>query len=183
MRHPLSIAASALALLLTGIALGAAARGPAVEAFTPQGFIVEHEVFVDASPADAFDAFTGDVLPWWDHHFSKEPKTLEIQPRPGGFFLEVFDDEGNGAVHAHVIGVHRGREIQFVGPLGFASQNVNLRMTHRVRFDEKNGRTRVRIDVHGVGEAGPAIEEMVQGVWKHFLSDRFAPYVNGTLDD
>lgn len=178
---------SALALVLTGFTLGASVSSPTVThaagAFTPRGFVVEHEVHVDVSPAEAWDAFTGDILPWWDHHFSKAPKVLEIQPRPGGSFLEIFDDEGNGAVHATVIHSNAPKEIQFVGPLGFASQNVNLRMTHRVRFEEKDGGTLVRVDVHGVGEAEEGTEAVIQAVWKHFLTDRFAAYVEGRLGD
>ena len=75
------------------------------------------------------------------------------------------------------------KELHFTGPLGFGSQNVNLSMSHRLRFDAVDGGTRVRVDVHGVGEAPDGIEGVIGAVWKHFLTDRFKPYVEGTLGD
>lgn len=166
-----------------GFAAGVVAPRPAPEAFTPAGFVVEHEVLVDATPEVAFDKFTGDVLPWWDHHYSEAPKSLEIQPVPGGHFIEWFDDEGNGAIHADVTAVTKGSEIHFTGRLGFALANVNLQMTHRVKFEAEGDGTRVSVDVHGVGEAPDGTEQIVQRVWQHFLSSRFKPYVEGTLGD
>ena len=32
-----------------------------------------------------------------------------IEPRPGGGFIEIFDDEGNGVLHATVIYADRGK--------------------------------------------------------------------------
>ena len=136
-----TVLAVAIALFVTGFAIGSVTSRRTAEAFTPKGFVVEHEVVVAVDPAEAWDAFTGDILPWWDHHFSESPKVLEIQPRPGGHFLELFDEEGNGAIHATVTQANAPKELHFTGPLGFGSQNVNLSMSHRLRFDAVDGQT------------------------------------------
>jgi len=66
----------------------------------------------------AFAAFTGDISPWWDHHFSPKPARLVIEPRPGGHFLEIFDQEGNGVVHGDVTWSERGKKLVIRGWLG-----------------------------------------------------------------
>lgn len=170
------------ALLVTsGLALGAAAGRALPKTYEPTGCVIEHSVHVDAAPEAAWDAFTGDILPWWDHHMSKEPKALELQARPGGHFLETFDDEGNGAVHATVTYVDAPRELHFTGRLGFATTNTHLAMTHRVRFEPEGEGTRVTIDVHALGETAAESEPVLQAVWQHFLEARYEAYVEGRL--
>lgn len=148
----------------------------------PGGFAFELSTVVPADPVDAFDAFTGDVSPWWDHHHSETPHALRIEPRPGGHFLELFDDEGNGAVHATVNFAKRGEELQFLGPLGFAGGGTNLQMAHRIRFVAEGDGTRVTVSVRGIGEVQEGWPQVVENVWNHFLVDRYARFVSGTLD-
>jgi len=61
------------------------------------------------SPEIIFDAITGDISPWWDHTYSEKPVKLFIEPRPGGHFLEVFNEQGDGVIHATVTGAQRGK--------------------------------------------------------------------------
>lgn len=140
------------------------------------GFTVVHEVVVPATPEEAFDAFTGDITPWWDHSFSGQPKKMVIEPRPGGGFYEIFDDQGNGALHATVIFAQRGRRLRFDGPLGFSG--FPLQMVHTVEFDPtEEGTTRVHLTVRVVGELKEGWSESIDRVWHHFLVERFKPYV------
>ena len=48
-----------------------------------------------APPEGVFDAATGGISGWWDHHFSQHPKKLYIEAK-GGEFYEIFDDAGHG---------------------------------------------------------------------------------------
>jgi hypothetical protein len=150
---------------------------------TPAGFVVELSTVVDATPEEAWEAFTGDVSGWWDHSFSGAPHRLYIEPRPGGGFYEIFDESGDGALHATVTMAKRAQELQFRGALGFAAQGINLQMAHRVLFEAADGGTRVSVTVRGVGEVPEGSPPIVQRVWHHFLVERFQPYVEGTLGE
>ncbi len=94
-----------LALFALPFSVGRAEVAP----LTPSGFTVTHEVVLPGTPEVIYDAFTGDVKPWWDHSWTENPKALYIESKPGGGFYEIFDDSGNGALHATVITAWRGQ--------------------------------------------------------------------------
>ncbi|MEE8467391.1 MAG: SRPBCC domain-containing protein [Planctomycetota bacterium] len=165
--------------LLVGLALGRSQTNDGPQILEVGAFSVVQEVLIDATPEQVFDAFTGDVSPWWDHTFSEQPVRLFLEPRPGGGFIELFDDEGNGVLHATVNMVKRPEELQFHGPLGFAATGRNLQMAHRVQFTAEGDRTRVKVAVHAMGEMDPAWPAAVQRVWHHFLVERLKPHVEG----
>lgn len=177
---PSQLAALALAGL-AGLGVGRALDDDGPQAIEVRGFALEHEVLVPGAPEAVFDAFTGDVRGWWDHSFSEEPHALFIEPRAGGGFYEHFDEHGNGALHAQVTLAERGRELVFRGPLGFGRLGVHFDMVHRFTFEAEGDQTRLRVTVHGVGEIEEGWDAAVQGVWRHFLDERFAPYVRGDL--
>jgi uncharacterized protein YndB with AHSA1/START domain len=141
-------------------------------------FTLETEVPV--SPERAYNLFTGDISPWWDHTFSENPKTLFIEAKPGGRFYEIFDETGDGALHATVIYAHRGRRLVLSGPLGFSGYAHNI--VTAIDFEAAEGpvpRSRVKVTVHAAGEVEAGWAEAVRGVWHHFLIGRFKPYVEG----
>ncbi|MEW6747892.1 MAG: SRPBCC domain-containing protein, partial [Planctomycetota bacterium] len=114
------------------------------------GFIIEHEVVVSATPEEAFDAMTGDVSGWWDHHLSEKPVALTIDPRPGGGFSEIFDAEGDGALHATVNVAQRGKLLRFTGPLGLTGWPVEL--VNTLEFSPaEDGKTRVKLTCRAAG--------------------------------
>lgn len=167
---------------LLSIPLAAWSRSEGPRPLEARGFAFELSVTVPAEPRAAFDAFTGDVSGWWDHTFSEHPASLVLEPRPGGAFLERFDESGDGARHAEVTYVKRGEELQFVGPLGLAGVGANIQLHHRVRFAAAEGEgTRVALSVRAIGEVEDGWPAAVEGVWRHFLLERYAPYVSGTL--
>ncbi len=168
---------------LLGLALGLGLATPEIEELEISGFATTCETRVPGTPEEVFDLFTGDVSPWWDHSFSEEPHALRIEPVIGGRFYEQFDAEGNGAQHARVTLVHRGRELQFRGSLGFASLGVHFDMVHRVLFEAVEGGTRVEVGVRGLGEVQKGWPEGVERVWTHFLDERFRPYAEEKLGD
>ncbi|MCK7528497.1 MAG: hypothetical protein MZV64_68495 [Ignavibacteriales bacterium] len=73
-------------------------------------FSFDKEVTLPGTPEVIFDAVTGDISGWWDHSFTDNPKEFYIEPVPGGGFWEIFDDEGNGVLHARVIYADRGKD-------------------------------------------------------------------------
>ncbi|MDX1746107.1 MAG: hypothetical protein R3324_09240, partial [Halobacteriales archaeon] len=80
---------------------------PRVDETPVTRFSFELEVTLTGSPEAIYDAITGDVSAWWDHRFSDEPHSFVLEARPGGRFLEVFDESGDGVLHATVIYAHR----------------------------------------------------------------------------
>ena len=128
------------------------------------------------TPTEIFDAITGDISSWWDHSFSENPKQLYIEPKIGGGFIEVIDDDGNGVLHATVTAVSRGKMLRFVGPLGLAGNA--LYMTHTYDFkliDDEN--TLLSVTVRGSGQMEDSWPDAIDGVWHHFLVEQFEPYV------
>jgi hypothetical protein len=138
-------------------------------------FTFELPVMLPGTPEEIFDAATGDISGWWDHSFSKPPKKLYIEPKPGGAFMEIFDDKGNGARHATVIVCDRPKMIRFEGPLGLSGRAVQ--MVHTYAFESVGDSTRLTLTVNGVGAIEENIAGIVENVWKHFLVERFKPYV------
>jgi uncharacterized protein YndB with AHSA1/START domain len=138
-------------------------------------FQVQLEVVLPASPEDVYDAATGDISGWWDHSFSAHPKKLYIEAKPGGSFYEIFDDAGNGALHATVIYADRGKRIRFTGPLGLSGQATTLVTTYDFLPDPAGTKMRVTCDVSG--EIADGEDKIVDAVWHHFILERFKPYI------
>jgi hypothetical protein len=152
---------------------------PAAAAAQPQtlaisGFAIEHTITVPGTPAEAFDAITGDVSGWWDHHFVANPVRLYIEPVPGGCFCEIFDAAGNGARHATVTYANRGEALRFEGALGLGGNA--LMMSHTYEFAAAGDSTRITVKVRAMGEIQEEWPAAVNGVWHHFLVEQFKPW-------
>lgn len=139
------------------------------------GFLVEEEVVLPGSPETIYDAVTGDLSGWWDHTFSESPVRLHLEPKPGGVFEEVFDESGDGALHATVRLAERGKRLVFEGPLGFSGHAIH--MVHTYELEAVGDSTRLHLTVRGVGEIEEGWAEAVDRVWHHFLVERLEPYV------
>lgn len=151
-----------------------------VKELTVGGFEFSNTIIVPGSPEAVFDLFTGDILPWWDHHFVENPKKLYIEPKPGGGFYEIFDDAGNGALHATVIYAVRGRTLRMVGPLGLSGHPLDLVCNLEFKAMEKGG-TSVNLTVRAAGEMQEGWGGVIEEVWKHFLVEQFKPYAEAKL--
>jgi hypothetical protein len=139
-------------------------------------FSFDKEVTLPGTPEQIFDAATGDISGWWDHSFSGNPKKFYIEPKPGGGFYEIFDDKGNGVLHATVIYSQRPKMIRFDGPLGLSGRAVQIVTTYE--FSESgNDSTLMKVSVHGSGEMEEGMPSIVENVWEHFIYDRFKPYI------
>ncbi len=138
-------------------------------------FQVQQELVLPASPEEVYDAVTGDISGWWDHSFSGHPKKLYIEAKPGGGFIEIFNDSGDGVLHATVIYAERGKGIRFTGPLGLSGQAVSLVTTYDFLPDPAGTKLRVTCNVSGQVEDGE--DKIVDAVWHHFLFERLKPYI------
>lgn len=139
-------------------------------------FSFDKEVTLPGTPDQIFDAATGDITGWWDHTFSGNPEKLFIEAKPGGGFWEIFDDKGNGVLHATVIYTKRPEMIRFDGPLGLSGRAVQIVTTYEFT-KAGNDSTLMKVSVHGSGEMEEGMPRIVENVWEHFIFERFKPYI------
>ena len=133
-------------------------------------------ITVPGSPEAIYDAATGDISPWWDHSLSRSPARLFIEPRPGGGFIELFNEAGDGALHATVILAERGRRLRFEGPLGLTGLAVTVVTSYEFRPEGPDSTVliyRIRMS----GEIPDGLPEVVRNTWHHFMVERFKPYI------
>jgi hypothetical protein len=152
----------------------------AAEPVPTGAFTFTIETIVPGAPNEAFDAATGDITGWWDHTMSDAPLALTIEARPGGMFLETYDADGNGVRHAVVTGADRGEFLRMEGPMGLAGYALTMATTWTFEAADAE-HTRFRVEVHAVGEVREGWAELVESTWRHFLIDRFKPYMEGGM--
>lgn len=142
-------------------------------------FEVVQDTVVPGTPEAVWDEFTGEISGWWDHHMSDDPTRLEVEARPGGHFIEHFDESGqNGAIHATVIYADRGRKLVYQGALGFSGEPLDLVVTWELT-PEGADRTRVQVTCRGAGMLEDGWADAVDEVWHHLLIEQFRPWMEG----
>ena len=139
-------------------------------------FAFEQQLTLPGSPSTIYDAITGDISGWWDHSFSDKPYKLYIEAKPGGGFYEIFNESGDGVRHATVTVAERGKRLRFEGPLGLSGIAITMVTTYEFSAVGADS-TMLKLTVHGAGEVPEGIPAIVEGVWHHFLFERFKPYV------
>jgi uncharacterized protein YndB with AHSA1/START domain len=139
------------------------------------GFTIEQEIVLPGSPVEVYDAVTGDISPWWDHHFTTTPKKMSIEPRPGGGFYEIFNDAGEGVLHARVIYAERGKRLRYTGPLAFSGKVADFAVTYDLAPDPAG--TRLHLTANVAGQLPDGTAKTVDSVWHHLLVERLKPYL------
>ena len=139
-------------------------------------FSFNKEVVLPGTPEEIFDAVTGDISGWWDHSMSENPKEFYIEAFPGGGFYEIFDDEGNGVLHATVIYADRGKLLRFDGPLGLSGMAIQFVTTYQFEAVGSDS-TLFKVSVHAAGEMNENIPSIVESVWEHFIFEQLEPYI------
>jgi hypothetical protein len=139
-------------------------------------FSFDKQVTLPGTPEIIFDAVTGDISGWWDHSFTDNPKEFFIEPVPGGGFWEIFDDEGNGVLHARVIYADRGKMLRFDGPLGLSGKAIQIVTTYQFEPVGTDS-TLFKVSVHAAGEVEEGLPAIVERVWEHFIFEQLEPYI------
>ncbi len=137
-------------------------------------YIIKQLVEVPVSPEEAYDLMTGDISGWWDHSFSDKPHKLYIEPKPGGHFMEIFDESGDGVQHATVIYARRGVMLRMDGPLGLSGMAVSNVVTWL--YEKSETGCKVSAEIHILGEVTDRFAAIGDKVWHHFLTEQFKPY-------
>ena len=176
-------------VLLTGMlglgsAPGSSTADSQAEAIQTGGFEFTLQRTVPGTPGATYDALTGDISDWWDHSFSGDPYRLYIEARPGGGFFEEFNESGDGVRHAVVTAAERGVLLRFEGPLGLAGHALHMVTTYELAEVGLEGTsTNLKVTVRAAGEMQDGWAETVEGVWHHFIDERFVPYVEASSRD
>lgn len=152
---------------------------PAAAAEVPTGaFSFTVETMAPGQPEQVYDATFGDVSGWWDHSMSDDPHAMYIEAKPGGAFMEIFDESGDGVRHAVVTHAERGEMLRFEGPLGLAGHAIHM-VTTWTFADGDEGHTLIAVEVHAAGEVHEGWAAVVERTMRHFLVDRLTPYLEG----
>lgn len=147
----------------------------AVTRDTDKGFTIVQSVDLPIDVYEAYDAMTGDISGWWDHKFTEKPTRFFIDAKPGGHFIEVFDESGDGAIHGTVVYAQRGKVLRYVGPLGFSGKALDLYISYT--YEPNEGGCLVTVTVEGKGNVEEGWVAAIDGVWHHFLVEQLKPYV------
>ncbi len=142
---------------------------------TETGFAITQEVELPVGAETAYDVMTGNIGSWWDHNFSGAPAEFYIEAKPGGGFYEIFDDSGDGVLHATVTFAQRGKMLRFIGPLGLAGNAIDMVTTYE--YSARGDGCVVKLTVDASGHIEEGWPETVDSVWNHFLVERLKPYV------
>jgi hypothetical protein len=161
--------------LISLVILGATVLHAELKKHPVDGYTSTLEVTLPGSPEVIYDAMTGEIGGWWDHHFSESPKSFRIEPKPGGGFYEIFDDAGNGVLHGTVIYADRGKRLTFRGPLGFNGRAVDLVATWT--YEAAGDSTTLSVKVEFTGQVTEDNAAAIDGVWHHFIIEGLKPYV------
>ena len=142
------------------------------------GFLVRHELVIQAPAAKVYEALVAQVGSWWSeqHTYSGDSKNLSIDPRPGGCFCERL---ANGGVeHMRVVQVRQNEMIRMIGGLGpLQGAGISGSLTWRLSPVETGTKLELAYSVGGYMAGGfenvaPAVErvlgEQVDRL-KHFI--------------
>ncbi len=140
-----------LPVALIALAAAGAAAHARVVAASPDGFVSEHEILLDATPDAAYVALTEGIHNWWDgdHSYSGNAANFYLEARANGCFCETLPD-GGSVMHMQVVFAQPGRLLRLTGGLGpLQGMGVSGAMDFALEPAEQGSRLRYRYVVHG----------------------------------
>jgi uncharacterized protein YndB with AHSA1/START domain len=151
----------------------------AVVDVAPSGFLVRHEVNINASAGKVYSTLTGGVGSWWssNHTYSHDSKNLTIDARPGGCFCEKLRG-GGGVRHMTVAFASPGQMLRMTGALGpLQESGIAGSMTWSLTSSATSTKVVLTYSVGGYMQGGfEKIAPMVDGMLGEQLN-RFKSYL------
>jgi uncharacterized protein YndB with AHSA1/START domain len=133
---------------------------------SPGGFSLAHEVVIEATREDVWQAAVSDVGRWWsnEHTISGDAANMSIDAVPQGCFCEAIGEHA-GVVHLTVTFVNPTVILRLTGGLGpLGLMGVDGNMTWEF-FDDEGTRVRFKYVVGGYRPGGlDEIAAAVDGV-------------------
>ena len=149
---------------------------------SPGGFMIEHELVIDAHRGRVWQAAIHEVGQWWhdDHTISGDASRMSIEARPLGCFCEDLGGN-NGVVHLVVTSVSSNSMLRMsggLGPLGLmgvsgsmtweffdAGQSTRVKFTYAVGGYRPGGLDGVAVPVdYVIGEALALLKAHVESL-------------------
>lgn len=137
-----------------------------VASSSPNGFVLQAETEVAASPERAWRALTR-VSQWWSgaHTYSGEARRLSLDPRAGGCFCERWG-EGQSVEHMRVVMVmeHEGvRTLRLSGGLG-PLQDMGVSGVLTFTLAPHASGTKITMRYRVAGEPGLGLQQLAAPV-------------------
>jgi arylamine N-acetyltransferase len=146
----------------------------------PTGFVVEHQVELQADTKTAYAAFTK-IGSWWSsaHSFSGDAKNITIDAKPGGCWCEALPN-GGFVKHMDIVHAAPGSMLVFsggLGPLQFMGVAGSMTVSFQPAKSANATTMTLRYDVGGRDDKDCAeISGAVDGVLAEQLA-RYASFV------
>jgi len=141
---------------------------------------IRHQLVVDCTPVEAFDAWVDGIGQWWHPDYTPDPAGFVgagIEPRVGGRVYLV--DATLGEVEwGRVLAVARGALVVHTSTLGQTPEHPSRITVQFVPLDE--GGTRVELEHGGWDEGNAAFRDKFTD-WPLIL-ERYAAFAAGRAD-
>lgn len=177
----MTLRATVSCVLLTFVGLVPGAARAEVKQSAADGFLVQHELVVAASPAAVWAALP-QVGKWWNpaHSWSKAASNLSLEPRAGGCFCETWSS--SSVEHGRVVMVREGQLLRLHAALGPLQElalfgaltwslapegpGTKLTVTYRVSGDSLHALEKLAPAVDGViGEQAARLKRFAETGW------------------
>ena len=139
---------------------------------------IRHQLVVDCTPVEAFDAWVDGIGQWWHPDYTPDPAGFRgagIEPRVGGRVYLVDATLGD-VVWGRVLAIARGALVVHTSTLGQTSEHPSRITVQFVPLDE--GGTRVELEHGGWDEGNASFRDKFTD-WPLIL-DRYAAFVSRT---
>jgi uncharacterized protein YndB with AHSA1/START domain len=137
---------------------------------TPNGFLVQQTLTVQAAPDKVYQALVNQVASWWSprHTYSGDAGNLSIDARPGGCFCERLPG-GGGVEHLRVVYLAPAQVVRMAGALGpLQASGLNSSLTWKLSPSDGQTRLELSYSVGGFMDGG---------------FEKIAPAVDGVLGE
>ena len=171
-------------VLVTAFLLASAATASAaVKQSAADGFIVEHRLTLNATPAQAWAALAQPGR-WWpkEHTWSGDPANLSLELKLGGCFCERWKD--GGAEHGRVIMIRNNALVRLnaaLGPMQDMAVNGVLSIAIAAKDEGSEATVTYRVSgtsAHGFDKIAPVVDQVVGlqfGGWAAFVGEAKKP--------
>lgn len=140
-----------------------------------QGFQVEQEVEIAASPEAVFQALTEGIDGWWVHRRFDAPSTVRLEAEIGGAFTETTED-GNAALWATVTEMRPNELLRLTGPMGMTGPVLGV---IEYQLEPRGKSTVLKLSHRAFGDIDDETRGAYEEGWRVLLADHLKPLVEG----
>lgn len=140
-----------------------------------QGFQIEQEVEIAATPEAVFQALTEGIDGWWVHRRFDPPSTVRLEAEIGGGFTEM-TDAGDAALWATVTELRPNELLRLTGPMGMTGPVLGV---IEYRLEPRGNGTVLKLSHRAFGDIDDETRGAYEEGWRVLLEDHLKPLVEG----